>query len=859
MKRRAIRATLAAVVLSAVCAASALAGVPTAAQRLCITRLNEAGAGVADAGGKNVVRCIRNAGRARLRKGETCTQCLAADHHGGLARARAATAKVAARACTVAPEFGPTGADAVNDAFARLLRLDAVFGASVDAAIIPARHDRAGAACQTMVARGLTTIATARVREFNACKAAGLKAGTITSAADFRPCFDVDPRGRVAKAIARAEARADRRCRRTAIATAFPGECAGQPLADLFQCLARRVACDVCGALESADGMDGVCHRIVDGVAVGSCDQRPAMTQSVARQWDEELLSAIRRDNPRPPVHARNLFHLSIAMYDAWAAYDATAKPYLTPEHATSTDVERDRATAIGFAAYRVLSERYSAALALGADASQASFDARLAALGYDQDFVSTDGSSPAALGNRIAAAVIAFGQSDGANEAANYADPTYTAVNDPLIVKILDLDFTTVHDVNRWQPLALDQMIGQNGVPLPGKIQKFVGSQWGNVTPFALTHVTPGDLYLDPGPQPHLGDAAFTDQVKEVIEKDSRLTPDDPTMMDVSPASYGNNPLGTNDGHGYTANPVTGQSYTPQMVKRGDFGRVIAEFWADGPTSETPPGHWNVLANTVADTPGFEKRFAGTGPLLNALEWDVKTYFALNAAVHDAAIACWGAKRVYDGVRPITMIRYMGKKGQSSDMLRPAYDPSGLPLEDGVIEIITLATTAPGQRHEALAGHEGEIAVLAWPGGPVDPTTQHSGVQWVLARGWIPYQRSTFVTPAFPGYFSGHSTFSRSAAEVLAAITGSPYFPGGLGEFLAPQDAFLKFELGPSTDVRLQWVTYYDAADQAGQSRLWGGIHVAVDDFTGRTRGHLIGMAAFDKAKTYFTGQVAP
>lgn len=54
------------------------------------------------------------------------------------------------------------------------------------------------------------------------------------------------------------------------------------------------------------------------------------MTQSVARQWDEELLSAIRRDNPRPPVHARNLFHLSIAMYDAGAAYDATAKPYLT-------------------------------------------------------------------------------------------------------------------------------------------------------------------------------------------------------------------------------------------------------------------------------------------------------------------------------------------------------------------------------------------------------------------------------------------------------------------------------------------------------------------------------------------------
>ncbi|TMB59417.1 MAG: hypothetical protein E6J56_00320, partial [Deltaproteobacteria bacterium] len=85
--------------------------------------------------------------------------------------------------------------------------------------------------------------------------------------------------------------------------------------------------------------------------------------QSVARQWDEETLAAIRRDNPRPPVHARNLFHVSVAMYDAWAAYDATAKPYLTHEHVTSSDVERDRAIAISFAAYRVLSERYSSAL----------------------------------------------------------------------------------------------------------------------------------------------------------------------------------------------------------------------------------------------------------------------------------------------------------------------------------------------------------------------------------------------------------------------------------------------------------------------------------------------------------------
>ena len=387
-------------------------------------------------------------------------------------------------------------------------------------------------------------------------------------------------------------------------------------------------------------------------------------------------------------------------------------------------------------------------------------------------------------------------------------------------------------------------------------------------MTPFALTRANPTDLYLDPGPQPQLsglGDATdltFKAQVQQVIELSSRLTPDDPTMIDISPASLGNNPLGTNDGHGYPVNPATGQPYTPELVKRGDFGRLIAEYWADGPTSETPPGHWNVLANSVADTAGFERRFRGAGPVLDPLEWDVKTYLALNAAVHDAAIACWGAKRRYDGVRPITMIRYMGKKGQSSDSGQASFHPMGLPLEPGVIELITAESSAPGQRHADLvaAGAQlGDVAIVAWPGGPADPKTQHSGTRWVLAKGWVPYQRATFVTPAFPGYFSGHSTFSRSAAEVLTLITGSEFFPGGLGEFVVRQNGFLQFEAGPSGDVTLQWARYFDAADQAGQSRLWGGIHVEADDFTGRRVGDQIGIAALNKALTYFDGTAAP
>ena len=74
--------------------------------------------------------------------------------------------------------------------------------------------------------------------------------------------------------------------------------------------------------------------------------------------------------------------------------------------------------------------------------------------------------------------------------------------------------------------------------------------------------------------------------------------------------------------------NPVTGEPYVPQIVPRGDYARVLAEFWADGPDSETPPGHWFTILNEVNDHPLSSRRFEGAGPELDVLEWEAKSYF---------------------------------------------------------------------------------------------------------------------------------------------------------------------------------------------------------------------------------------
>jgi hypothetical protein len=617
-------------------------------------------------------------------------------------------------------------------------------------------------------------------------------------------------------------------------------------------------------------GLAGVCLATAPALAKaphgpngphgsGGDDAGEPAPHSVARLWNEVLLDAIRREIPKPTAHSRNLFHMSAAMWDAWAAYEPLARGYFVDETATAAtadDVEAAREEAISYAAYRILQHRYR--YGPGEEASQAEFDALMDELGYDRDFTDTSGDSPAALGNRIAQTIVEFGLSDGANEGyfLDYADDTgYAPVNAPMVI---DLPGTTMNDPNHWQPLAFDYLVLQNGIVIGQAVQTFINPNWGKVEAFCLKPEQQAFpwVYLDPGPPPGIGgpgDEQFRDNAVTLIRLSSYVDPDDPTMMDISPGAIHNNTLGTHDGTGRPVNPYTGEPYEPNLVRRADYGRVIAEFWADGPHSETPPGHWNTLANYVTDHPLFERRIHGEGPELPPLEWDVKLYLALNGAVHDAAVTAWGIKGYYDYSRPISHIRYMAELGQSTDPGLASYDPLGLPLIPGLIELITPESSAPGERHEHLASRVGEIAIRAWRGNPNDPETEVGGVGWIRAKSWVPYQRDTFVTPAFAGYISGHSTFSRAAAEVLTGITGSEFFPGGYGTFVAEKDVYLEFESGPSETVELQWATYYDASDEAGISRQWGGIHPAADDFPARIIGSVIGKQAWEEAQKYY------
>ena len=619
---------------------------------------------------------------------------------------------------------------------------------------------------------------------------------------------------------------------------------------------------------------------------------------SVARDWNDELLEAIRNDFARPTVHARNLFHTSVVMYDAWAIFNTDAETvflgktfggYTTDFNGISTPANTDDAIheIISYAMYRLLNHRF--ANSPGATNSIIDFTTLFESYGYDVNFTSTDYStdSYAALGNYLAEQMIAFGLQDNSNEANDYENLHYTATNSPLIIDLYEDNLLT--DPNRWQPLAFDVFIDQSGNAFPLETPAFLGPEWGEVTPFSLK---PDDLvvlnngfdsyiYNNPGPPEYIQNSTsngIDDPYKWhfalVIAWSAHLDPADNTMIDISPASIGNVDFddlpttfqeyknfynftdGGDIGTGHTINPVTNTPYVSQMIKRADYARVLAEFWADGPDSETPPGHWFTVLNYVSDHPQTIKQFGGQGAVLSDLEWDIKSYLALGGSMHDSAVDTWGIKGYYDFIRPVSAIRYMATKGQSTDPRLASFDPHGLPLISGLIELIEIGDPLAGTTDENV----GKIKVMSWKGPDfiANPDTDIAGVDWILGTHWWPYQRPTFVTPPFAGYLSGHSTFSRAASETLTLITGSKFFPGGMGTFDVIQNEFLVFEEGPSQSFTLQWATYQDASDQTSLSRIWGGIHPPIDDIRGRIIGDKIGKESFALAEQYFSGTLS-
>jgi hypothetical protein len=237
------------------------------------------------------------------------------------------------------------------------------------------------------------------------------------------------------------------------------------------------------------------------------------------------------------------------------------------------------------------------------------------------------------------------------------------------------------------------------------------------------------------------------------------------------------------------TYDPKDVDTALSQTSNLTDTQKAKAEYWADGGGTEFPPGHMAVFAQALS-----RMRH-------NTLDQDVKLFFALGNALMDASISAWQSKYEYDFVRPITAIRerYKGKM------------------------------------------------ITSWLG------PEKGGYGKVPGQEWRPYQETNVVTPPFPEYVSGHSSFSGAGGVVLGYAFGTN---GAFDARVTIPANSSKIEPGvPAKPVVLYWKTLDAASDEAGWSRRWGGIHFQTGDEHGRGLGKMIGYNVWKKAQRYFSG----
>jgi len=231
------------------------------------------------------------------------------------------------------------------------------------------------------------------------------------------------------------------------------------------------------------------------------------------------------------------------------------------------------------------------------------------------------------------------------------------------------------------------------------------------------------------------------------------------------------------------------------------DEQKLIAEFWEDGGGTSFPPGTWMTFGQYTSAQND------------HSLDQDAKLFFGLGNAVFDAGVATWEAKTHYNYTRPVRLVRELG--------------------ELGLI----------GEFNEELGGY----AVEAWAG-------PEEGTQTILATDFTTYQTpGSHVSPPFAEYVSGHSTFSASAATILELATGSDNF--GASVTFEPGQSRFEPNFTPQQDVTLAWDTFSEAADEAGLSRLYGGIHFEDGDLNGRTLGQDVATEVFEQAQFYIEG----
>lgn len=337
----------------------------------------------------------------------------------------------------------------------------------------------------------------------------------------------------------------------------------------------------------------------------------------------------------------------------------------------------------------------------------------------------------------------------DGWRDTFNFSGTLPNGVNVIYADNTVDQNLSDILPApTKWTPLSLG-----------GKTKKYLTPEWGTANKGILSDAKFAEL-LAAANELYPSDQQYLNEMQEVSDVTANLTPQQ---------------------------------------------KMIAEYWAGGPSSVTPPGMWMVMMDVVIRSNGL------------TLYQEIKNYVVLASGLYQSGICAWRLKRDHMQARPVQMIREM-------KYMSPIHQ--------------------------------------SWN-------------DKVLGQYWLPYQTADFVTPPFPDFVSGHSTFSMSSAKLFCCLLQSDQivlknpmitlpiinkFSPILEDntvnfsinsvFLLPKCSEVQPGVEPITGVSLGWSTWTDMAQSSGRSRIYGGIHVESSNQAGLYLGRLIGDQVWEKLK---------
>lgn len=520
-------------------------------------------------------------------------------------------------------------------------------------------------------------------------------------------------------------------------------------------------------------------------------------TPTVSVMWDRAAQQAvIDTATPTGPTVASRAYAMThTAIYDAWSAFDAVAVRVSFDEDGNNGALEAALSGGAGEKAEAMSFAAYTVLSALFPDQIDL-FDTVMEAQGLDP---SATGSAAAQLGIDAAEDLLALRDDDGSNQAGGYTGSFTPTNSSPL----------DIQDIAAWTPenVPLDP---EDGSPE----QSFLTPHWLEVESFALPEDADGNTdfsqTLPPPPEPFFAagyEGSSLDMATKTITLGAAVTVGgmDYAAGDIVEVSKAL--IGSVINEGFIAQAEEVIDYSANLT---DEDKIIAEYWEDGGGTAFPPGTFMAFAQYVSARDE------------HTLDEDAALFFAMGNAAMDAGIATWQAKVEYDYARPVRVIRDLGELG--------------LIGEEGFDEVT------------------GEFGYVIEAFGGFDDDGKGIGTKMILAENFITFQRpGADPSPPFAEYTSGHSAFSAAGAEVLKLFTGSDDF-GGSVTF---EPDTIQFEDGvPSSEVTLSWATFSEAADEAGLSRLYGGIHFNDGDLNGRALGRDVGEAAYETAMAFVNGE---